>query len=467
LPDQDSTKPASTSRTVWRLAWPTILSNLLFATVGFMHIKIVANLGTGAVAAVTTGHRVFFLVQAILMGLSIATTAMVARSWGAKDQRGAELATWTSMALGMALAASLSLPILLAPEFIAGLFGLDAQTTRTAASFVFWLGLFNIPAAINLILSSALRATGDVINPLWFLFFSSVFNVVFAYLLTFGIGPLPQLGVAGVALGGGLAGFAVTLLFLLFWWWGKFSLKPVKQAVIDWIAARQMIYLAAPAVIEQGIVQLAFLAFFAIVARYGTSAYAAYGIGISLVSFSIVVAFGFSIAAATLVGQHLGAGQPKLAIKAGWRGLRMALVAMVLTSVLIAFFAHELAAFMIDDEEVIHLTTVFLYMIAISQPLIACEITLAGALRGAGDTRFPLIATFCGIVLGRLLPALLFVSLGLSVYWIFGVMILDYSIKAGLNLHRYHSLKWLDIRLASSPGDNSIDTILDSDKNNT
>lgn len=463
MQDAPSKKSASTSRRVWQLAWPTIISNLLFATVGFMHIKIVAGLGTSAVAAVTTGHRVFFLIQAILMGLSIATTAMVARSWGAKDQAAAEMATWTSLALAMVLAGILSIPVLLVPELVAGLFGLDEQTTRAAASFVFWLGLFNIPSAINLVLSTALRATGDVINPLWFLFFSSLFNVIFAYLMAFGIGPLPQLGVAGVGLGGGLAGFAITILFSLFWWWGKFSLKPVKQAVIDWVAARQLLTLATPAVIEQGIVQLAFLAFFAIVAQYGTSAYAAYGIGISLVSFSIVVGFGFSIAAATLVGQHLGAGHRELAVKAGWRGLRMALIAMGVMSVAIAIFARDLAAFMIDDEEVIHLTTVFLYMIALSQPLMACEITLAGALRGAGDTRFPLIATFCGIVLGRLLPALLFVSLDFSVYWIFGVMMIDYGIKATMNVQRYRSLEWLDIRFTGDPET----TNMDSDKKNT
>ena len=85
------------SHSVWRLAWPTIVSNLLFNTVGFLHIKIVAGLGTSAVAAVTTGHRVFFLVQAILMGVSVAATALIARSWGAGQVRQAELVNWTSM----------------------------------------------------------------------------------------------------------------------------------------------------------------------------------------------------------------------------------------------------------------------------------------------------------------------------------------------------------------------------------
>ena len=163
--DQDSAK--STSRRVWQLAWPSILSNLLFTTVGFLHIKIVAGLGTSAVAAVTTGHRVFFLIQAILMGVSVAATALIARYWGAKQTDRAELVAWTTILLSVALGALLSLPVLIAPASIAGLFGLDAATTAAAAKFIFWLGVFNVFSAINMMLGTALRATGDVITPLW------------------------------------------------------------------------------------------------------------------------------------------------------------------------------------------------------------------------------------------------------------------------------------------------------------
>ena len=195
MPAPTHSSDTSTNRSVWRLAWPNIISNLLFTTVGFMHMKIVAGLGTNAVAAVTTGHRVFFLVQAILMGVSVATTALIARYWGGDQPRKAEMVAWTSILLSMALAAVISLPVLFAPQAIAGAFGLDAETTRLAASFIFWLGVFNIFSAVNMILATALRATGDVITPLWFLLFSSSLNVLFAYALAFGIGPLPQLGV--------------------------------------------------------------------------------------------------------------------------------------------------------------------------------------------------------------------------------------------------------------------------------
>jgi len=450
LPLSPDNASASTSNRVWQLAWPSILSNLLFTTVGFLHIKIVSDLGTSAVAAVTTGHRVFFLIQAILMGVSVAATALIARHWGANQVDRAEQVTWTTVLLSIALGAALSLPALLAPRWIAGLFGLDEQTTATAASFVFWLGVFNVFSAVNMMLGTALRAIGNVITPLWYLFFSSVLNVTFAYIAAFGVGPVPQFGVAGVALGGSVGALLVTAIFFLRWWRGHYELKALKVASIDGATTRQLISIGAPAVIEQGIVQLAFLVFFAIVGKYGTTAYAAYGIGISLVSFSIVVGFGFGIAAATLVGQQLGAGKPDLAVAAGWRSLRMALAAMALFSVALVYFATDLARFMIDDPEVVELTVAFIYIIALVQPLMACEFTLSGALRGAGDTRFPLLATFCGIILGRLLPAWLASSFGLSVYWIFAVMILDYGIKAAMLISRYRSRKWLQISIAGT-----------------
>ena len=122
---------------------------------------------------------------------------MIARSWGAKQIRQAELVSWISLVLSVSLAAILSIPVLIIPTQIAGLFGLDAETTRLSAEFIFWLGLFNVFAAINMMLGTALRATGDVITPLWFLIFSSALNMVFAYMLAFGTGPLPQMGVAG------------------------------------------------------------------------------------------------------------------------------------------------------------------------------------------------------------------------------------------------------------------------------
>ncbi len=120
-----SSQAEASSQRVWQLAWPTILSNLLYATVGFVHIKIASGFGTSSVAAVTTGHRVFFLMQAVMMGLSVAVTAIVSQSWGARNYEDAARDCSTAIQISIVIGALFSLPAILLPNQIANLFGLD------------------------------------------------------------------------------------------------------------------------------------------------------------------------------------------------------------------------------------------------------------------------------------------------------------------------------------------------------
>ncbi len=439
-----TSQTGASSQRVWQLAWPTILSNLLYATVGFVHIKIASDFGTPSVAAVTTGHRVFFLMQAVMMGLSVAVTAIVSQSWGARHYETAARDCSTAIQISIVVGTLFSLPAILLPTEIAGLFGLDSQSVVIASDFIYWLGIFGVPSAISLILSAAMRATGDVITPLLFLIASSLMNTLLAISLAHGIGFFPKLEVEGIALGGGLASTIIMIFFLTFWWRGHFTIKAEKTIKIAWSRIKQIVKLASPAILEQFIIHLSFLWFFALIAQFGTEAYAAYGIGISIVSFPIVIGFGFGIAAATLVGQQLGAGNNSLAMKAGWRSMRLALGAMTFGSILIVWQAHNMASFMAEDQEVIHLTKVFFYIIAVAMPFMACEVSLAGALRGAGDTRYPMITTLCGLLIARLIPAWIFTNMGLSVYWILLVMLTDYMLKAAMVIYRFRSNIWME-----------------------
>ena len=124
--------------------------------------------------------------------------------------------------------------------------------------------------------------------------------------------------------------------------------------------------------------------------------------------------------------------------------MRLALGAMTFGSILIAWQAHNMASFMAEDQEVIHLTKIFFYIIAIAMPFMACEVSLAGALRGAGDIRYPMITTLCGLLIARLIPAWIFTNMGLSVYWILLVMLTDYMLKAAMVVYRFHSKIWME-----------------------
>jgi putative MATE family efflux protein len=432
---------------VWGLAWPVIVGNLLYSAVGFVDIKIVGSLGAAAVAAVTTGNRMFFVMQALLMAVTAGTTALVARAWGAGDRAEAERVTRVSLALCVVLALLLTVPGVVFAEPLARFFRLDAEAVELAAVFIRWLSVFNASFAVFFVLGVALRAAGDMRTPLWTGALTNVVNVGLVYGLVYGELGLPALGVAGAALANGLAGALGALLLGALWLARRLALGPGPGGALSRERVRRLLRIGYPAALEQGAWQGGFLAFLWIVSLYGTAPYAAYGIGVNILSFSFVVGFGFSIAASTVVGQRLGARDPAGATRGGWRATRLSIAAMVGLGGAILLGARPLAAFMIEDPEVVRLTVVFIYILGAVQPLMAVEFTLGGALRGAGDTRFPLLTVLSGLLGVRVLLAALFARLGLGVEWVFAALIADYVVKASMLCARFARGRWRELRV--------------------
>lgn len=430
---------------IWELAWPTILTNLLYSVIGIISIKLIGSLGASAVASVTTGHRIFFALQAILMAVSAGTTAMVARSWGAKNYEEAARVTSVSLWIGNLVAISLTIPCFFFSEEIASVFGLDAETTAQAGVFIRYLSLFNVAFAVNMILSAALRAAGDTRTPLWIGVLTNIVNVGLLYVLVFGQFGLPAFGVPGAALANGISFLIAALLLLGLWYGGKLRVAVGGAGSVTQRRVRQLVDIGYPAGIEQFVFQAGFIAFLWLVAFYGTAPFAAYGIGVQILSLSFVVGFGFSIAGATLVGQYLGAGDPVGATQQGWKATYFAIASMVFLSLIIFLFAETIARFLIDDDEVVRLTVIFIYILGVAQPLMAIEFSLGGCLRGAGDTRFPLVTTMAGLIGVRVGLAAIFAWLGLSVVWIFAALIGDYMVKALMLVLRFRSGRWQKI----------------------
>ncbi len=430
---------------IWELAWPAILSNLLFSVIGIISIKIVGTLGAEAVAAVTTGHRIFFGLQAILMAVSAGTTALVARAWGAQDYAEAAKVTSASLWIGNGVAILLMVPCMVFAYEIAGVFGLNENTTAMAAEFIRYLSAFNVVFAVNMVLGAALRAAGDTKTPLWIGIMTNLVNVVFVYVLVFGLYGFPELGIVGAAIANGVSFLVGAVIFLALWYGRKLRVAVGGPGSLGRQRIAQLIHIGYPAGLEQFVFQAGFIAFLWLVAYYGTAAYAAYGVGVQILSVSFVVGFGFSIAGATLVGQHLGARDAEGAVVQGWRATWLAILSMVALSIVIVIFAEEIAYFLIPDPDVVKYTVVFIYIMAVAQPLMAIEFTLGGCLRGAGDTRFPLITTMIGLIGVRVGLAAVFTLLELDVTWIYGALIGDYIIKAVLLVRRFKSGKWKQI----------------------
>ena len=429
---------------IWQLAWPAVIANLLAALVAIVDMKIVGALGAPAVAAITTGNRIFFIVQALLIAVTAGTTALVARAWGAGDRAEAERVTRASLWLCMAIATAMSAVAFALPERLAGVFRVDADAVALAATYIRWQAPFQAAFGVFYALGAALRAAGDTRTPLWIGALTNVVNVVLAWTLVYGKLGFPALGVAGAALAGGIAFAIGTLVFAGLWARGRLLLARSGRLAdaLTRPRLRRIVDIGYPAGIEQLVWQSGFVAFLWVVSLYGTGAYAAYGIGVSLLSFSFVIGFGFSIAASTLVGQSLGAGDPAGAARAGWRAMRLSMGAMTAFGLAIVLTARPLARLMIDDETVVELTVTFIYVLGSAQPLMAIEAALGGALRGAGDTRFPLFAVFAGLIGARVPLAVLFAWHGTTVEWIYGALIADYVVKAALLTARFRSGRW-------------------------
>ena len=217
---------AAARPSIWELALPSILGNLSYTIVGMVQTKFVGELGPQALAAVGAGQRVMFAMLAVLMAVSAGTTALVARAWGAGDYQEASRVTMASLVLGGGLAAVVAiLGFMLLVLW--RVFGLDDETLAMATRNIRWLSFFNIAFAGMLILSAALRASGDAWSPLWIAAGINVLNLPLLYAFIFGRWGMPEMGVAGAAVAAGIAFSIGTLVLMTLWVRQKFRVRHV------------------------------------------------------------------------------------------------------------------------------------------------------------------------------------------------------------------------------------------------
>lgn len=443
---------AQPSLSIFSLAWPSITTNILQSIVGIVDMAIIGRVSIDAQAAVGSGHRIFFIGQAVMMAITAGTTALVARSWGANDRAEAERATHASLVFCCGLSLALcALGVSLAAPLAAS-FGLPETTTVQTAEFIRWMSAFHIGFTIQFVIGVALRAAGDVITPLAVGAMTNVANVVLVYGLVFGELPgiplpIEPMGVRGAAIASGLAFTLGSALMLALYLTGRLRIRPRPAGALTFDRIRRLWHIGYPSGLEQAVFQGGFYVFIVIVSQYGTAPNAAYNIGVQLLSLSFVIGFGYSIAASTLVGQYLGAGEPEQATHAGWRCMRLSIYSMIVLGILIVASAPWVAPFFNEDPEVVRLTVVFINVLGLVQPLMAIEFSLSGALRGAGDTRWPLISVMSGFIGVRLTLAVLFWQLGLSVEWIYAALIGDYIVKSAVLTARYARGHWQTLRV--------------------
>ena len=430
---------------VWKLAWPSIITNLFYATSSIVAIKVVGGLGPDAIAAAVTGQRVTFILQAVLTGVLAGSTALIARHWGAedKDEAGVFLTRTVQLVIFLSIISAFLVWQFAEPLVI--FFGLKNQALILSSDYLKAIAPFYVAFGCGMGLITALRAVGDVKTPLFIGVIMNLFAIFFMLVFVNGWLGFPEYGVLGAALGNGLSFVIGAVLLVVFWLSNQLAVRYSSIFDLDIIRIIEIFKVGLPAALEQVVFQIGITAFLILVAYYGTEAYAAYGIGVQILSFSFVIGFGFSIAGATLIGQHLGAQNKDQAKRAGWGAMRLSIISMTFFGIVIVAFAEPLARFMIDNDEVVRLTVIFIWLLGSMQPLMAIEFSLGGALRGAGDTKTPLVITLTCLLFIRVFLAVIFFLLDASIEIIFSTLLADYIVKGFLYVSRFKSGRWMNV----------------------
>ncbi len=438
-----SNRIAQIRKSVLTLALPVTVSSLLQRTEGIVAVFLVGGLGAGPIAAVGLGQLLAFIATTLVSGLSVGTNVIVAQFWGAKRRREAGEAARHFLGLSFGVSLGLMLCGMVVNRRAMQLLGAAPDVVALSLPYSTLIFLV-IPFTILLqVLSSILQGTGDTKTPMYAMIAVNLLHVAIAYPLIYGRWGLPDLGLRGAAIAVGIAEASGTCYLL-------FRCLPLlhRSAQMRHDYLRTIWQVGAPVSGERIVQQAGILVYTKIVLLYGTVSYAAHQVGLSIESLSFLPGYGFAIAAATMVGQSIGAGKYAKAKLENWEANRLAAVIMSAMGLVFFFFPYALLRAFTGDESVIELGTVFLKIVALLQVPLALTMVLAGSLRGAGDTHFIMVATTVGMWAVRVpLAVIMGLWLNLGVLYVWLAMIADWTLRMALMLWRYRSERWKAIQV--------------------
>jgi putative MATE family efflux protein len=393
---QDFTE-GSISRAVFLLATPMVLEMLMESLFAIVDVFWVTRLGADAVATVGLTESLLMLVFSVAIGVSMSTTAMVARRIGEKDSRGAAIAAVQAIILGAALAVLMGLPgCLLAPKMLQWM-GASASVMATGHSYT--AIVFGGCAAVMLLfLNNAIfRGAGDASIAMRVLWVSNLINLLLDPCLIFGLGPFPALGVTGAAVST-LIGRSFGVLYQLWILMGGQSRIAIALSDIRIVPGviLSLMRVSITGVLQFAVAHTSWIALVRIISTFGSVAVAGYTIGIRIFIFVILPSWGLSGAAATMVGQNLGARKPERAERAVWLTSSYNMLFLGLVGVAFILFPHAIAGLFTSDAAVLGYAVDCLRIIAWGNLAYAFGMVMIQAFNGAGDTVTPTIINVIG-----------------------------------------------------------------------
>ena len=380
----------SIRRSILLLAVPMVLEMLMESVFAVVDVFFVGRLGAAAVATVGLTESLLTLVYAMAMGLAMGAAAIVARRIGEGDREGAARAAVQAIAIAIGVSAALGVVGgTFAPRLLA-LMGAEPEVIATGSTYARVMLGGQMVIVVLFVTNAVFRGAGDAAVAMRVLWIANAINIVLGPLLIFGPGPLPALGVTGAAIattfGRGVgAAIAVSLLFRR---GGRFMVTR-EHLRLDPAIVRQIVRISGNGVFQAFVGTASWVALTRLLAEYGSAALAGYTIAMRVIMFALLPSWGVSNAAATMVGQSLGAGDPSRAEKAVWLAGFYNMIVLGVVSLLFMFGTSMVVGIFTADPEVARHATDALRLVSAGFIFYAYGMVLTQAFNGAGDTWTP------------------------------------------------------------------------------
>jgi len=431
-------------RAILLLAVPMVLEMIMESIFAVVDIFWVSHLGTDAAATVGLTESLMTLVYALAIGLSIGAMAMIARRIGEKNPDGAARAAVQAIALALIVSIVIgAIGAPLAPKLLA-LMGGSPWVIEHGSAFTRVMLACNLSVVMLFMINAIFRGAGDAAIAMRTLWLANWINILLGPCLIFGLGPFPKLGIVGAAIATsiGRGTGAIFALIKLFRSGGRFEIKREHLRIEPSVIGR-LIRLSATGTFQVFIGMASWIGLVRIISSFGSNAVAGYTFGIRVILFALLPSWGMANAAATMVGQALGAKNPERAERAVWKAGFYNMIFLGVVGLLFIFFAPQIIWFYTDDPNVAHYGVDCLRIVAYGFLFYAYGMVLGQSFNGAGDTWTPTIINLFVFWLWEIpLAYVLSVKIGMGPRGVFVAMMVAFSTLAVVSAAVFRLGRW-------------------------